>query len=211
VSEGDDPSAALLERWRAGDLAAGDRLLQRHFPSLARLFRARMPERAADLIQRTMLACVESRERIPEGLPFRAYLLGIARRVLVAEYREHEREQRRRHELDSFDALVRTSPSEVFARREQQRWLIAALRDLPLDLQLAIELHYWEDLGMEEMAAVLDVPLGTAKSRLRRAKLALAAALQQRQGELVTVSIDELGRWAHELRWFLARSGEEPA
>lgn len=201
----DDDSAALLAAWRAGDPAAGDALLQRHFPSLARLFRARMPERAADLIQRTMLAAVESRARIPDGLPFRAYLLGIAHRVLVAEYRAHDREDRRRHELATFDALIATSPSELAARREQQRWLLVALRQLPLDLQLAIELHYWEDLSLEEVAAVLDVPVGTAKSRLRRARAALAESLQHAHGQLPPVSVEQLAQWAADLRWFLAR------
>jgi RNA polymerase sigma factor (sigma-70 family) len=201
----DDEARGALDAWRGGDLAAGDALLQVYFPLLARMFNARMPHRAADLIQRTMLAAVEAKGRIPEGVPFRAYLLGIARRILVGEYREADREARRR-ELDDYDALVRTSPSEAIARRQQQRVLLSALRELPLDLQLAVELHYWEDLGMEEVAAVLDVPVGTAKSRLRRAKELLVDGVQRESGSLV-VTQDDLGGWAHELRWFLERTG----
>ena len=72
--------------------------------------------------------------------------------------------------------------------------------------QLAVELHYWEDLGMEEVAAVLDVPVGTAKSRLRRAKELLVDGMQRESGSLV-VTQDDLGGWAHELRWFLERTG----
>lgn len=200
----DDEARRALEAWRGGDAAAGDTLLQAYFPILARLFHARMPHRAADLIQRTLLGAVEAKARVPDDVPFRAYLLGIARRVLVGEYREADREARRRSELDDYDALVRTSPSEAIARRQQQRVLLSALRELPLDLQLAVELHYWEDLGIDEVAAVLDVPIGTAKSRLRRAKELLALGMQR---EAIVVSHDELGGWAHELRWFLERTG----
>lgn len=210
----DDDARRALQAWRDGDAAAGDALLQAHFGSLVRLFHARMPHRAADLIQRTMLACVESRARIPEGLPFRAYLLGIARRILVGEYREADREARRRAELHDYDELVRTSPSEAVARRQQQRVLLAALRELPLDLQLAIELHYWEELGMDEVAAVLEIPIGTAKSRVRRARELLVEGMERSGAEPETraagvesvVAVD-LGRWAHELRWFLERTG----
>jgi RNA polymerase sigma-70 factor (ECF subfamily) len=200
----DTQARAALVAWRAGDAAAGDALLQAHFPSLARLFGARMPDRAADLIQRTMLACIESQVRIPDAVPFRAYLLGIAHRILVGEYRSVDRHSRLR-ELDEYDALVRTSPSEAVARRQQQRVLLAALRELPLDLQLPIELHYWEELSMEEVAAVLDVPLGTAKSRLRRAKELLAQGMERSGG--VTIDHGDLAGWAHELRWFLERTG----
>ncbi|MFO0637145.1 MAG: sigma-70 family RNA polymerase sigma factor [Nannocystaceae bacterium] len=202
----DDRSRELLAAWRRGDADAGDRLLQLHFASLCRLFAARVPGRAADLIQATMLAVVESRERVPEGLPFRAYLLGIARRVLVGAYREHDREQRRAFALAQFEAHSRTSPSEAASRREQQRWLLAALRELPLDLQLPLELHYWEDLALPEVAAVLELPLGTVKSRLRRAKEALVEAMQARPGELEAITVDDLARWASQLRWHLARS-----
>ncbi len=204
----DHESRALLEAWRGGDARAGDRLLQLHFPSLCRLFAARVPTRAADLIQRTMLACVESRERVPAELPFRAYLLGIAHRVLVAEYREQDREQRRDRALELFDAAALTSPSQVAARRQTQRWLLAALRQLPLDLQLPLELHYWEDLPLPEVAVVLELPLGTVKSRMRRAKQALVEALQERAGNTAVVTVDDLARWARELRWYLGRTGE---
>ena len=55
--------------------------MRTHFPTLTRFFRSKAPESAvADLIQRTMLGAVESRDRVPENLPFRVYLLGIARR-----------------------------------------------------------------------------------------------------------------------------------
>ncbi|HET6586008.1 MAG TPA: sigma factor, partial [Nannocystaceae bacterium] len=136
MSEPDD--RALLQRWRAGELDAGDALLQRHFASLARLFHSRLPDRAADLIQRTMLACVESRERVPDEVPFRAYLLGIAHRILVAEHRDDDRRRRHAGLLAELDAVSVASPSGALEVRAQHRELLAALRELSLDLQLPI-------------------------------------------------------------------------
>lgn len=201
----------LLKCWRAGDLAAGDALLQRHFASLARLFHSRLPARAADLIQRTMLACVESRERVPDEVPFRAYLLGIAHRILVAEHRDDDRHRRHAALLAELDAVSIASPSGALEVRAQHRELLAALRELPLDLQLPIELHYWEELTLHDVGLVLGVPLGTVKSRLRRGKEALVAALQGSAAlELRRTSVDDLERWARELRWFLGRTGQQP-
>jgi RNA polymerase sigma-70 factor (ECF subfamily) len=45
-----------------------------------------------------------------------------------------------------------------------------ALRRLPVELQVVVELHYWEEQSTAEMAEVLEVPQGTVKSRLRRAR-----------------------------------------
>jgi len=62
------------------------------------------------------------------------------------------------------------SPSTVVARHMEQQVLHEALRRLPIDLQIALELHYWEAMSATEVATVLEIPAGTVKSRLRRAK-----------------------------------------
>ena len=48
-----------------------------------------------------------------------------------------------------------------------------ALRRLPLDLQITIELFYWQELPIADIAAVLEIPVGTVKSRVSRARHAL--------------------------------------
>lgn len=55
--------------------------------------------------------------------------------------------------------------------------IVDALRRIPVELQIALELHYWEGLSASEFADVLDIPLGTVKTRLRRAKQRLRAEL----------------------------------
>jgi RNA polymerase sigma-70 factor (ECF subfamily) len=49
---------------------------------------------------------------------------------------------------------------------------------LPLDLQTALELHYWEELSTAELAEVLAIPQGTVKTRLFRAREQLRVLLR---------------------------------
>jgi RNA polymerase sigma-70 factor (ECF subfamily) len=193
-----------LARWRAGDREAGSALLRRHFPTLTRFFRSKAPESAvSDLIQRTMLGAVESRDRVPENLPFRVYLLGIARRCLADFYRKSDRSVRGRDMVlrREVDPSIE-SPSRAMATTQEQRILLAALRRLDLDLQIIVELFYWEELNTEEIAAVLDIPRGTVKSRLRRARIALEKEIETiaETPELFQTTVNKLEHWAAGLR-----------
>ncbi|HEY8375584.1 MAG TPA: RNA polymerase sigma factor [Nannocystis sp.] len=193
--------AELLTRWRAGDSAAGSALVDRHLPTLARFFRGKTAD-VADVVQQTLVACVKASERIPEGLEFRAWLLGIARNVLLHDLRRRGRKPAP-DELDeqALAAPSRLSPSRVIAARDERRLLLAALRRLPLDLQWIIELHYWEGMRQDAIAAVLAVPPGTIKSRLSRARQLLRAQVEQLAADpaLRASTLDDLDRWAREV------------
>lgn len=185
----------LLRAWRADDGAAGNQLVRRHFASVFSFLRSKVPDHVDDLVQRTFLACVESVDRIDERRSFRAYLFGIARRQLIYHYR------RNRQHGDRFDPMLESvhdvgasSPSQHAAAREAQHQVLAALRRLPLDLQITLELHYWEAMTVAEIADVLEIPPGTVKSRLHRARELLRDALRQAgaSSSLTEASIDHL-------------------
>ncbi len=197
--------AALLERWRSGDAAAGQELLRRHFRSVYAFFANKVSGPPDDLIQETFRACVEARGRIREGSSFRAYLLTIARRELYRTYRERRIVEVFDPSRVSVEQLV-SSPTALIARDQHQRLLLGALRRLPLDLQLTLELIYWEQMPAAEAADVLEVPTGTLKSRLRRAKEALREAFMAlAQGDgLGTATSYDIDRWAQSLREELA-------
>lgn len=167
----------LLRAWRAKDAGSCDLLVRRHFASIYAFLRSKTPEHVDELVQATFLACVESVERIDEARSFRAYLFGIARRQLIYYYR-----QRQRH-LDRFDPMLESvrdalgSPSQIVAIRQEELVVLDALNVLPLDLQITLELHYWEGMAVAEIGEVLGVPAGTVKSRLHRARESLRAAL----------------------------------
>jgi RNA polymerase sigma-70 factor (ECF subfamily) len=55
--------------------------------------------------------------------------------------------------------------------------MLSALRRLPLDDQLLLQMHYWDGLTGPALSRALDLPEGTVRSRLRRAKAKLAERL----------------------------------
>jgi RNA polymerase sigma factor (sigma-70 family) len=206
MAEHDDVAdAELLARWREGDDTAGNALVRRHFDLLFRFFRGRFDDGVPDLVQRTFLGAVKAKERVPDGVPFRAYLLGIAHRQMLMAWRSQ-----RRHDAVFTGATASaaaqpapmSSPSHVAAQREEQRTLVAALRDLPIEHQVLVELFYWEDLGIDEIATILAVPSGTVKSRLHRARTLLREAIAARasSADLAESTLQNLEGWARSLR-----------
>lgn len=167
----------LLLAWRAGDNDAGSRLLRRHFRALYRFFRSKVTTGVEDLVQQTMLACADGVHRFRGDASFKTYLLAIARTQLLMHLRKHARKGSKVVELETSVADVLGSPSLEVAGKDEQRLVLMALRHIPVDLQIAVELHYWEGLRGPELAAALEIPEGTVRSRLRRALEALRAAL----------------------------------
>jgi RNA polymerase sigma-70 factor (ECF subfamily) len=86
--------------------------------------------------------------------------------------------------------------------REEQRLLVAGLRRLPIELQIAIELYYWEQWPIEEIGEATKVPPGTVKSRLFRARALLGRAIEAAddRAELVRSTLTGLDDWVAKVR-----------
>ena len=85
---------------------------------------------------------------------------------------------------------------------EEQRLLLRALRALPIELQTLLELAYWEGLSDRELGEVLELPPGTIKSRLRKARQQLEEALPRlaRSPDVLLSSRQTLDAWAAGIR-----------
>jgi RNA polymerase sigma factor (sigma-70 family) len=177
VSAAEASDAELLTAWRAGDQAAGEALFARHFAAIARFFRNKLQGDIEELIQRTFLGCLEGQQRFSGEGSFRGYLFGIARNVLYTQLRTMQR-RGQPIELDEV-SLYELGPtaSAVVAKQQEEQLLLDALIRLPLAHQLVIELFYWEELSVAEIAEALGVPVGTAATRLRRARQLLEAEM----------------------------------
>jgi RNA polymerase sigma-70 factor (ECF subfamily) len=199
--------AELLDRWQGGDTGAGEELFERHFEALYRFFRNKVGEDSEDLLQRTLTACVEQRDKFRREASFRSFMFGIARIELLNYFRRKGRLQRQSNPLDTSIHDLDPSPSSIAANRQEQRLLLEALRRIPLDLQIAVELHYWEELSTAEIAEVLEIPSGTVKSRLRRAREHLEGELHAltREAALLESTIGNLEGWAAGLRDVIRR------
>ncbi|HKU42936.1 MAG TPA: sigma-70 family RNA polymerase sigma factor [Polyangiales bacterium] len=168
---------ALLHAWRDGDTRAGNLLLSRHFQGLLRFFEHKVGPDADELIQRTLLACAESYQRIRGESSFRTYLFTIARHEL---YRYFRQRSLLRERLDfTVTSLVdmRTSATGRLVQREREAALERALERLPLDDQILLELFYSEDLDSQQLAEVFEIEPSSVRARLHRARASIARML----------------------------------
>lgn len=160
--------AELFEAWRTGDDRAGNQLFERYFEAMFRFFRNKVTDGAEDLVQQTFLACVRNSEAYRGDASFRSYLFTIARTKLLDHIRVRNRKQAPLDFTEVSLADLGISPSLWAAQREEEELLATALRHLPVDLQIAVEMFHLEDLPASEVAHVLGIPEGTVRSRVRR-------------------------------------------
>ena len=110
---------------------------------------------------------------------FSTWLLRIARNLAYDMLRRSQRVDFVTLEPEQEARLVDTAPTPEAALQgvEQLRLLETALARLPTDQREVLLLREIEQLSYDEIALVLDVPLGTIKSRIARARLALAETM----------------------------------
>lgn len=193
---------SLLEAWQAGDADAGNRLFHRHFDRVSWFFQNKVSDGLEDLIQETFLACVESRDKFRRESSFRAFLLGVANNVLRSHYRKRARSDARLDFGVTSARDLNPSPSTIVAKKAETKLLLKGLRAIPLDSQVLLELYYWERLSGPELAEALEVPEGTVRTRLRRARQLLQKAIEQlaqSEGTALT-TIQGLEEWAREIK-----------
>lgn len=199
----DDDDRELLEAWAKGDNSAGTALIRRYFEPLNLFFINKVPEAdRGDLIQQTLLNCTTAIDRFRGDSKVRTFVLSIARNVLLHYYRKKGRK------FDKLDPLTHSvaevSASGAFtklARAQKQQALLTALRQLPIDLQIVLELKYWEKLTADQCSVVLQTPTNTVSSRVRRAKQKLA--------EIMKAAAEERDRLSGEVASDRSAGGDE--
>jgi RNA polymerase sigma-70 factor (ECF subfamily) len=167
-----DTDAGVLARAGSAE-AAFDAIFARHFAAVHAFVARRIgADHAEDVTAETFARAYAARRRYdpayPSALP---WLLGIATNVL----RRHWRTERRR--LESYArAVAHEIPG---APPDASRDTILALARLPRRQREVVLLHAWADLTYEEISRALDVPVGTVRSRLARARARLAPSLPE--------------------------------
>jgi RNA polymerase sigma-70 factor, ECF subfamily len=183
--------ADLLPGCRGGDEAAWRALVERYTRKvfgLAYRFTGKADE-AEDLTQEVFVKVYQTLHRYREADgPFGAWLMAVARNHAIDHYRRGRQERLRRTE----DPLVlETAPADDehpiagIERAERARLVHTGLRALPPDLRAPLVMCDLQGLSYDEIAAALQVPLGTVKSRINRARLELAKRLLRRRAQLV--------------------------
>jgi RNA polymerase sigma factor (sigma-70 family) len=194
VADPDD--TALLAQWRAGDADAGQALFERHFDSIYGFFETKCASDADELTQATFLACLRARDQFRGDSSFRTYLFTIARNELFRVLRTRQRRDAKLDfELSSIADLVST-PGTRLARNQEHRALIDALQHLPVEQQTLLELHYWEDLEIAELAKIFDAPAATIRTRLHRARKALRERVESTAPPAALETLESMDVWA---------------
>ena len=156
------------------------RLFQAEGRSLVRLARLFVDDRdaAEDLVQEAFLRLARSSDRIQDDSKAPAYL----RSIVLNLARDHNRRglvSLRHHAAAGHDLdVVVTSLDDDLVRDEKHRTVLAAVRTLPTRQRDCVTLRYFEELGIEAIAATLGVSPNSVKTHLRRGLAALERALE---------------------------------
>lgn len=172
-----DGDLDLLERWRGGDQSAGQELFKRHFQSIYRFFDNKCRGEADELVQRTFFQCLRARDQFRGASTFRTFLFAIARHELYQHLRELRRDERLEFGTISIAELASSLGTRLDLARRVER-LQAAMRTLPVEQQLLLELNYWHDLDSPALAEIFEMPAATVRTKIFRARKALRAQLE---------------------------------
>lgn len=172
--------AALIERSKVEPEVFAV-LFDRHAQAIYRYLARRVAEMADDLLSETFLIAFRQRGRYrPERVDVRPWLYGIATNLL----RNHARAERRRYNAlarlpgaDLVSSLFEDEASERMDAESLRAELAAALGELKPPDRDALLLVAWAQLSYAEVAAALDIPIGTVRSRLNRARRLMRGAL----------------------------------
>lgn len=143
------------------------------------------PGKAEELFQTTFQRVIEHCDQFISGRKFRPWLYSIATHLAVDVGRRSAKHRSPAppegfvdtdaHYNSAFDLLPNREPGppDRLEADERRRIVRAAIEKLPDDLRRVIILAYYQGLTLREVAEALDLPLGTVKSRLHKALLAL--------------------------------------
>lgn len=178
----------LIDRFVHGESAAFAELLERYRDKVFQfacwtLGSGRDRSEAEDATQEVFLQLFRSARSFRHRSKFRTWLYSLARNVC----RQHAAKLRRRpftpwREDAEEDPVLeipdgQPGPLDQIEEEERHRLLRAAVEGLPPHHRGVLLLRDWEDLSYEEIAEVMQVPVGTVRSRLFHARAALARQL----------------------------------
>lgn len=177
--------AALVRAAQGGDHGALDQLFRRHYDRVHGVCRriTGNDADAADATQEAMIAMVRGLTRFDGRASFGTWAYRIATNASLDELR-----RRRRRPLvagrdhDHSDDHADPSAGERIEQFADRQQIDAALAALPEDFRVPVVLRDVADLDYAEIAAILDVPVGTVKSRIARGRGMLANTISRADG-----------------------------
>ena len=178
-ASGEASDEALAAAANAGDRGALEILLARHVDRVHAICRrvTGHPEDALDATQEALIAVTRGLHRYDGRALFTTWLYRVATNAALDEIRRRKRRPEPMEAVDDRPGPPGAAPVEqaVATRLDVD----AALAGLSPDFRAAVVLRDHCDLDYAEIAEVLDVPIGTVRSRIARGRAAIAGALRE--------------------------------
>jgi RNA polymerase sigma-70 factor (ECF subfamily) len=193
--------ADLLQRWRAGDGAAGNQLFQRSFAAVYRFFvnKTCNVDDTEELTRSTFVALMSASDRIPASSSLLAYTLGVANGVLGRYFRGLARSNEPFDPLRSSILDLGAGAATGLECTGSQQLLLAALREIPAELQVILELSYVEALDPDAIGEAIGLATAAVRDRLARAREHLRVRVGERAAR-TDVPVPEPARWPDLIR-----------
>jgi RNA polymerase sigma-70 factor (ECF subfamily) len=174
---------SLIDRARKGDPDAFETIVRARMDAVYRLTSAILGDEAdaRDAAQETFVAAWRQLPRLRDPEKFEAWLQRVAVNASRMTLRARGRRRIREIHSSAVQALPDRAVGGARPDRDDAAILDAALAMLPVDQRAILVLHHLEGRPLAELAAIFDIPIGTAKSRLFAARRALAAELAREQ------------------------------
>jgi RNA polymerase sigma-70 factor, ECF subfamily len=184
VPEQNQDAIALIERIRGGERAAFIGFYDRYSPLLFSVAAKVLGDRkeAEDVLQEIMLVIWnKAGDYDPQLGTLSSWAVALIRNKALDRLRARTRRLRLIEEAailaEDSDVTSYPSANEIVHGRERAELLRDAMKDLPADQRMAIELAFFTGLSQTDIAARLQQPLGTIKARIRRGMLRLREQL----------------------------------
>ena len=178
-----DTDQELVKRVQKGDRSAFDLLFVRYQHKIHGLVSrfVRTPEEVEDVVQESFIKAYRALPRFRGDSAFYTWLYRIAintsKNYLVSRSRRPQAVDLGVEEADAIESLdtpkEREDPESVLRRDELEAAINEAIARLPEDLRSAVTLREFDGLSYEQIAAIMECPVGTVRSRIFRAREAI--------------------------------------
>lgn len=177
-----DPDKDCIERAQGGELAAFNQLILKYRNRVVGIAARMLGDRieAEDLAQDVFVKVYHGLRTFHGEALFSTWLYRITANSCLNHRKKRTHRDRHNHTMDDLEGILPTdtsNPHSLLERKELQMVLEKAIQGLPQDQKAILILRDIEGLSYEEIADSLEVELGTVRSRLHRARMAVRASL----------------------------------
>ena len=146
---------------------------------------------AEDLVQEAALLACRGFKSYEQGTNFKAWFFRVLTNAFYSRYRKRKREGTRMELEDTLELYLysqtaglglhagRDNPATLLMEKIDGELVGAAVDALPVEYRVVATLYFMQDFSYQEIAEVLQVPVGTVRSRLHRSRRLLQRALWQ--------------------------------